>query len=400
LTYTVTVNPAHGTLSGTTPALTYTPNTGYFGADSFQFTAGNGVATSAPASVMVTIIGTPTANNQSLTANENTPQAITLTGSDPNTPPLALTYTVTTNPVHGTLSGTAPALTYTPSSGYSGPDRFQFKVNNGTLDSSVATVTLTITPTTQPPGQPPTGHDDSYTTLENRPLTVAAPGVLGNDVGTGGTLTAVLVNGPTHGTLALQSNGSFVYTPSVNYHGPDGFTYRPVIGALQGNITTVSLTVTPLSTQLLPNTPYFNYLRYRRSLDPARFDRYHPLIGAILGLEISGPPTVPTRLIPVNQHFDAAAARARFAATPQQFTARNPVPGALFALESPGTGPTLSQLLTSSPQLNAARARYDQDPAGFDHRDPDLGAVFALEDIESGNPAAISKIDNRFVPQT
>jgi hypothetical protein len=56
----------------------------------------------------------------------------------------ALTYTVVTQPTNGSLSGTAPNLTYTAGAGYSGPDSFTFKVNDGTEDSAPATVTLTV----------------------------------------------------------------------------------------------------------------------------------------------------------------------------------------------------------------------------------------------------------------
>jgi hypothetical protein len=56
---------------------------------------------------------------------------------------------VTTPPIHGTLSGTAPSLTYTPAPDYSGTDILQFKVNNGVLDSALATVSITVTPALQ-----------------------------------------------------------------------------------------------------------------------------------------------------------------------------------------------------------------------------------------------------------
>ncbi|OWK39912.1 RTX toxin [Fimbriiglobus ruber] len=72
---------------------------------------------------VATVIGIPTANAQSVTTAEGTVTAITLTGTDPDTPPLPLTYTVTANPAHGTLSGTAPNPTYTPDAGTSGPIR-------------------------------------------------------------------------------------------------------------------------------------------------------------------------------------------------------------------------------------------------------------------------------------
>jgi hypothetical protein len=89
----------------------------------------------------------PIASNQTVVLQDNIATPITLTGSDPNSPPLLpLTYAVIAGmgPMNGTLSGTAPHLTYTPRKGYSGPDSFQFTVNNsGYLASCPATVSIT-----------------------------------------------------------------------------------------------------------------------------------------------------------------------------------------------------------------------------------------------------------------
>jgi Bacterial Ig domain len=381
LTYTVTVSPAHGTLSGTAPNLTYSPTTGYFGTDSFAFTDSNGTATSPAATVSIDVVGTPTANAQSVTTAEGTAVPITLTGTDPNTPPLLLTFTVTVIPAHGTLSGTVPNLTYTPAAGYSGPDSFTYQASNGTARSNVATVSLTITPA----NQPPVSVGSAYTTLQNRVLTVPAPGVLTNVVSSGPvTPTAILVSGPVHGSLVLNTDGSFTYTPAANFHGPDSFSFRAVAGTAMGNVSVVQLTVTPAPVRLLPDTPYFNYVRRRRSIDPARFDTYHPQIGAILRLENAGIPTTPTVLVSVNHHFDVQALRALYANNPAQFDMEQPVLGALFQLESPGSGPPPSHLLPVTPQYNALRALYAENPEQFKRRDPYFGALFALENIENG----------------
>src|SRR6185436_7137597 len=73
-----------------------------------------------------------------------------------------------------------------------------------------------------------------------------APGVLGNDTDPEGQpLTAVFVAGPAHGSLTLNSDGSFVYAPAVGYFGPDSFTYRASDGQLQSNLATVAITVQP-----------------------------------------------------------------------------------------------------------------------------------------------------------
>ena len=75
---------------------------------------------------------------------------------------------------------------------------------------------------------PPMANNDSYTTPQNTALTVAAPGVLGNDTdpnerhphGRPGRAA------PSHGALSLNANGSFTYTPTTGYLGPDSFTYK------------------------------------------------------------------------------------------------------------------------------------------------------------------------------
>jgi VCBS repeat-containing protein len=90
----------------------------------------------------------------------------------------------------------------------------------------------------------PVGVNDTYSTDEDTPLTVAAPGVLGNDTDANGdTLTAVLVSNPANGTLAFNANGSFTYSPASNFNGSDSFTYKANDGALDSNIATVTITV-------------------------------------------------------------------------------------------------------------------------------------------------------------
>ncbi len=84
---------------------------------------------------------TPYAFAQSLTMLKNKSQAVTLAGSSGT-----LTYSVVTPPAHGTLTGTAPNLTYTPVANYTGSDSFTFKVNNGTSDSAPATVSINVIP--------------------------------------------------------------------------------------------------------------------------------------------------------------------------------------------------------------------------------------------------------------
>src|SRR5205823_6430639 len=84
---------------------------------------------------------------------------------------------------------------------------------------------------------PPVAANDSYAARKNVPLSVAAPGVLSNDTDAGGFgLTAVLVSGPSHGTLTLNTDGSFTYTAATGYTGSDSFTYQDSGGGTFSNV--------------------------------------------------------------------------------------------------------------------------------------------------------------------
>jgi len=102
---------------------------------------------------------------------------------------------------------------------------------------------------------PPVANDDHYSTLNDIPLFVAAPGVLGNDTDSDGDpLIAVVVNG-TQGTLHLSANGSFEYQPSLGYHGVDVFTYQAFDGIAYSNIATVTISVLNETAPNRPITP-------------------------------------------------------------------------------------------------------------------------------------------------
>jgi hypothetical protein len=91
----------------------------------------------------------PVANPQTVTVIQNTPRAITLTGSDADGD--TLTYSIVAGPSHGVLTGTPPGVTYIPASGYLGADSFTFKVNDGKVDSAPATISINVIAPPPPP---------------------------------------------------------------------------------------------------------------------------------------------------------------------------------------------------------------------------------------------------------
>lgn len=120
-------------------------------------------------------------------------------------------------------------------------DFFTYAISDTGGLTDTATVTLTIDGV----NDPPLAHADVYTTSQETPLLVAAPGVLDNDDDPeGDALQAILDSGPGNGDLTLDADGSFVYTPTSGFIGVDSFGYHANDGLLDSNVTTVTVNVT------------------------------------------------------------------------------------------------------------------------------------------------------------
>ena len=104
----------------------------------------------------------------------------------------------------------------------------------------------------------PVANNDAYTTIKGQELDVAAAnGVLVNDTNAdGNALSAQLVNGPANGTVTLNPDGSFSYTPDAGFWGLDSFTYTAMNGMAVSNTATVTITVlSPITAVTLSATP-------------------------------------------------------------------------------------------------------------------------------------------------
>jgi arylsulfatase A-like enzyme len=230
LTYAVSSGPASGMLTGTADVLVYTPNPGFFGTDSFEFTVSDGSSTSESAQVEIEVNGAPTAAPQSLTTPSGTELAIVLTGSDPEND--TLSFQIGGQPTSGTLSGAGDSYTYTPNAGFTGVDSFTFAVADENLSSAPATIEITVA------GGPPTADSQVVFTDKDTPVAIL---LTGSDPD-GDTLTFAISSPPLNGSLTGSAD-SYSYTPGSGFTGTDSFVFTVSDGSATSEDATVSITV-------------------------------------------------------------------------------------------------------------------------------------------------------------
>ena len=212
----------------------------------------NGVCGSAVSSSPVSVTVSPApVNHDPVAVDDNLAigedsgtHDVNVLGNDSDSDGDALAITGITQGAHGFVAINGDQVSYTPSVNFNGTDSFTYTISDGNGGSASATVHVSVSAV----NDAAVAANDSYEMGEDDTLTVAAPGVLGNDHDAeGATLTATLTSSPTHGTLTLNSDGSFIYVPADNYNGPDSFTYRASDGALDSNIATVTIDVLAVS---------------------------------------------------------------------------------------------------------------------------------------------------------
>ncbi len=180
----------------------------------------------------VTTAGTPLAiNAPGVLVNDTSPFGDPLTAGYPSDPAGG---SVVLNP--------DGSFIFTPDPGFIGTDTFTYlALTPDGRPSLPAAVTITV----DPPNEAPVAADDAYTTTEGAPLTVgAAAGVLGNDTDPDGDmLSAGSAGDPAGGTVALDADGSFTYTPDAGFVGTDTFSYTISDGKGGSDTATVTVVV-------------------------------------------------------------------------------------------------------------------------------------------------------------
>ncbi|MEO5803542.1 MAG: Ig-like domain-containing protein [Verrucomicrobiota bacterium] len=254
LTAVLVSNPIHGTLTlNANGSFAYSPEANFNGTDSFTYRANDGTNNSGVATVTISVTSVndaPVANHDSYTVAEagtltrTSANGVLINDTDAETN--SLTAILVSGPSKGTLTlNSDGSFTYVHNGSETTSDSFSYKANDGSLDSGVATVTITITPV----NDAPVANDDFYTVAEAGTLSrTSANGVLLNDTDAEtNSLTAILVSGPSKGTLTLNSDGSFTYVHNGSETTSDSFSYKANDGSLDSGVATVTITITPVN---------------------------------------------------------------------------------------------------------------------------------------------------------
>ena len=271
LTFSLVSLPEHGVLLGDAPDLSYVPDEGYLGHDSFTFAAGDGKGgESKPARVSITVVekthaevedkqteataieafqpqqvtqeeeeegmpynSQPMAQDQSVSTTEGAQAPVRLAATDADGD--WLEFQIVSEPRYGMLSGIAPDLIYMPDAEFYGQDSFAFMASDIFGSSSTATVTATVNPV----NDMPTAYDDSASTAQDTPVSIY---VLENDEDVEAEyLSIASASDPQKGSAA-PGDGLVTYSPDPGFSGTDSFTYTVSDG--QGGTASATVTVT------------------------------------------------------------------------------------------------------------------------------------------------------------
>ena len=237
LSYQVVSQPAKGSLSGTPPQLTYSPNADFNGIDSFTYITHDGELSSEAASVTIDVTpenDAPIAESQSLSLDENTRVNIVLAGEDPDGD--ALKIHALSRPDHGTLVEQQDSWVFTPDQNFSGGDQFTFAVSDGYELSAPALVSIEV----RPVNAAPVAGSADYQVSRNEQLVITLEGTDADSDELSYTLTRL----PQYGSLEGQAP-VFVYIPDNGYAGLDSLGFFVSDGIADSNLARVNIEVLP-----------------------------------------------------------------------------------------------------------------------------------------------------------
>jgi hypothetical protein len=353
-------------------SFSYTPSKNFTGQDSFTYRVwewdGTNWTFSNAATVTLNVVPfnfPPVANDDFFTMAAGTTlgvlkdRGVLTNDSDFENEPLTAVL------LHGPRNGTVTlrpdgSFDYTPTSlSFRGDDKFTYVARDAHGDSNQATVHIHVRGQTAVPtvGQPPVANPDFYLTTVNHPLVMTSDGVLVNDIDVDHEqMQAQLIDGPAHGRVTLNADGSFVYVPDAGYAGLDVYTYRDLDNCGESNVTTVTIRVVPSPPVWAPSSIPTPTLPARVTSSPAKIPS-PTVTGPSPGVTVPSPAVAPAVATPAVSPQTSSPPNP---AVPESVSLldRAAIDLALFAPDSPQVGPSQQRLppqdtaaLFSSPQV-------------------------------------------------
>ena len=245
LTVTELGTPLHGTVRmNQDRTVTYTPALNFHGIDAFTYRVTDSHGEFAMATVEVTIRplnDAPVAVDDAATIAEDTIAEMHLLDNDTDADNDLLSVMIVTQPAVGDLLTFTNGVNYTPPANFNGVVTFTYRATDGIVQSNLATVTITVTGI----NDLPIAFADALAINEDSPGIVA---ILANDTDPDGDpLTVTELGTPLHGTVRMNQDRTVTYTPALNYHGSDAFTYGISDGHGAFAIGRVEMTIAPLN---------------------------------------------------------------------------------------------------------------------------------------------------------
>ena len=272
LSYLKSTNPSHGTVTVDAAGnWLYTPNLNYHGMDSFkvQVSDGTGFAESTVTIVVIPVNDPPTVGDYTFTIAEDNSVANKVVAADVDLDTLAYSVNTAPDPSQGSfvLNPVTGDWTFTPTANYNGPVTIKVNVSDGHGGMAVSTISITVTPV----NDAPTVIDANRVTQEDTALDFSLVWFdnLYTDIEDANLVSVRIESLPAHGSLTLsgmavslnqvipaaQLNG-LKYTPSLNYHGDDLFTWKGFDGAAYSNLAKVDISIIAVNDN--PVVPNYN----------------------------------------------------------------------------------------------------------------------------------------------
>jgi hypothetical protein len=258
--------PTNGSLTNNNNGtFSYNPTANFFGPDGFVYEICDTDGKCANAAVSITVnpvADPPVANTDSKTTPEDTPTTINVAGNDSDPDGNLNLASANTScpgcsgPVNGSLAGNGNGtFSYTPNPNFFGPDSFVYQICDTSALCDTATVNITVSPVND---DPPVANTDGKSTPEDTPTTI---NVAANDTDPDGNLSPASANTtclgcsvPANGSLTNNGNGTFTYSPGLNFNGLNSFVYEICDTGTLCATATVSITVNPVADPPVANT--------------------------------------------------------------------------------------------------------------------------------------------------